>query len=214
MKFSSAPALTVMAPVLVPPPFSPNVPLVRFTVPVLLKGMPATVLVVPAPDTFHTPGLLIASPALPTFTEMSPPEVTLKVPLLLSTLGTVPLLSPKRSGVPPLSAMLSVMIPLLFNVRSSPLLMQFPLMVEAVPDTLVVPVPAITPPLHARLPVAVTEAEPPRKPLEKLMSVVAGTFVLKVTVAPLMFRGPAPRLVTGALKVSVPALNVLAPVML
>ena len=65
-----------MPPVDVPPPFRARMPLVTLTVPVLLKAMLFTLLVVPAPETFQTPELLMAGAAL-AFSEKSPPAVTL-----------------------------------------------------------------------------------------------------------------------------------------
>jgi hypothetical protein len=75
------------------------VPELTLTLPVLLKPTLLAVLVAPAgPDTFQTPELLIAWPIPLPVKEKSPPEVTLKVPLLLSMAGVVPLL-PKKIGL-------------------------------------------------------------------------------------------------------------------
>jgi len=75
------------------------------------------------------------------------------------------------------------MVPLLLSVRSSPLVPE-PLIVEASPATLVVPVPLIVPALQPRSPLALTVAEPLKVPPERLSNEVLAA-ELKLAVPPL-----------------------------
>jgi hypothetical protein len=173
-KLRNAPAVTVKAPELVPPPVRFSVPVCTCAVVVLLNRMEIVVVPVPA-DFLNVPVFENVDCAPPKSLAMASSTCTSQIPLLLMVAA-----DPVRIRPP-----VQVAVPAMFSVRPTVRsLVPVPLMVSvAAAGTVVVPAPVIVPDVQVNELVAVTVLVPLSAPPEiARLAVVIGEALMKFAV--------------------------------